>query len=186
MLLSVTFWWLECLSGAVRQWAYANPKAPSPGTAETEASTLFQFIWEAGEISWWPPQLRLWLIWMNLFMKLVTPAICLRMQLGSGEGKLLCVRSVGCHVVVLSTFVYSPNSRLCTISRAWAAGCDWDYSCVHVRSRFLLGLCVVGGLLNSAHNKFACQTRGKANTSDSGSIYILLCNTLDLSSTICL
>lgn len=57
---------------------------------------------------------------------------------------------------------------------------------MHVQSQFLLGLCVVGGLLNSADDKVACQTREKANTSDSGSIYILLCNSADLFSTICL
>lgn len=57
---------------------------------------------------------------------------------------------------------------------------------MHVQSQFLLGLCVVGGLLNSADDKVACQTLEKANTSDSGSIYILLCNSLDLFSTICL
>ena len=57
---------------------------------------------------------------------------------------------------------------------------------MHVQSQFLLGLCVVAGLLNSADDKVAFQTRGKANTSDSGSIYILSCNSLDLFSSICL
>lgn len=51
---------------------------------------------------------------------------------------------------------------------------------MHVRSQFLPGLFVAGGLLNSADDKVACQTRGKTNTSDSGGIYILLCNSPDL------
>lgn len=121
-------------------------------------------------------------------------ALCANTGLGSTDtgwlGKeLLWGGNVGRHAflrawlllnLTLATFVYPINSRLCTISLSWAAGCDWDYSWVHVQSRVLLGPCLVDGLLNSADDKVACQTRGKTNTSDSVSIYILLCNWPDL------
>lgn len=79
-----------------------------------------------------------------------------------------------------ATFVCPLKSRLRTISLWPAAGCDWDYSGVHVQPRRPPGLRAVGGLLNSADDKVACQTGEKANRPDSGSIYILLCNSLDL------
>lgn len=180
-----------------------QPKASSPENTETEAWTLFQFVWEAGEVRLWPPQLPVLTIAQGLAhlnelvfgILFIILQFAYRCSLTWGRKKLLFVRNVGCRVLfwawlllnlTLATFVYPLNSRLCTISLSWAAGCDWDYSCMHVQSQFLPGLCVVGGLLNSADDKVACQTREKANTSDSGSIYILLCNLLDLFRTICL
>lgn len=94
--------------------------------------------------------------------------------------------------MTISLFVYLLNYRPCTSSLDWAGGCDWDYSliciCSHSaswefdidRGPCLLLVCFVHGLLYLGRDKVVCQTQGKTNKPDSGSIYILLCNSLDL------
>lgn len=60
---------------------------------------------------------------------------------------------------------------MCSHIASW----EFDFACGPC-----LLLCFVHGLLYLGRDKVVCQTQGKTNKPDSGSIYILLCNSLDL------
>lgn len=91
--------------------------------------------------------------------------------------------------VTFALFVYLLKY---TGSLNWAGGGNWFYSqicmCSHSASwefdidcgpcRLLE--CFVHALLYLGRDKVVCQTQEKTNKPDSGSIYILLCNSLDL------
>lgn len=99
--------------------------------------------------------------------------------------------------LTLAPFVYLLKYRPRMISLNWAGEGGWDYSqicmCTYCafwefdidcRPNQLLEH-FVHWLLHMDCDKVVCQTQEKTNKPDSGSIYILLCNSLDLFCHIC-